>query len=606
MESVINSGAGQRHMTTINGVSLESAHGTQQNKSIQNVDITQGHNTITYDANLESTFDAQQKPNTDSSTNHNVPDADGQNTTNDKLSKSQRRKLRKINTRARHQAEHHDGDGALHSQLNENRLPSHTVSMETPRTLILNTQTERFTSRPLINARFGTSNAHNPSNQVSHDANVNRMQFWDASFVGKNPKAARTKFTQRPFPPGRSVNVRLGNNSSQNPASMVGKADSSQFSSSISSSNSTNAAQNPSAKRNRSMNESDTGTFPKRKDLKATPVNNDIMNTQTDPSLTMAVVEFKDDVVQPLDQVKFANIFGVLNQLLFEHLDTGANYMPVFESTRLQQGVLRTECSTAQSKDWLVQMAGKLSDALKSKLVVCEFDKIPQPPVFLVFFPYSRQSNERLLAMLNACNPATPDLNWDIIRRKDSAKGTHLVVRVSQSVREIIIRNDNSLHFGMGQALFKELPPKNRTTNQVAPTHKTVSFNINDDESLDEDETALLNAANQLDENDPLDENALLDGDLERTMIHLEQKNSQDAMASTPNASSGDQTPMDFQDSTDPTQSILKPSILGGVMEHKGNSNTNAPTVVSEPARDAHTLMDSKGTESDELTTPPK
>ena len=90
--------------------------------------------------------------------------------------------------------------------------------------------------------------------------------------------------------------------------------------------------------------------------------------------------------------------------------------------------------------------------------------------------------------MLNACNAGLPEIKWSVVRRKDSDKGTQLLIKVNKTVKDIIGGCDCSLHFGLGSALFKELKPRSRDSPKSAPVHNTVSFTVNSQESeIDDD-----------------------------------------------------------------------------------------------------------------------
>lgn len=205
-----------------------------------------------------------------------------------------------------------------------------------------------------------------------------------------------------------------------------------------------------------------SGRF-KRKDHKITPQQT-MAQVVVNAHLTMAIVHAPEQgAFAPLTPQNFSNIFEQINLMMFENVEKNLQ-LPCFDETRLTRGVVKVVCGSEYSKTWLIMNASKLSEMLKMRLEVCEFDKIPKPTLFLAFFPHFQKDDDSILRMLNACNPSLPNIVWTVSRRKVLANGTHLLIRVDEPNANIISKHEQSMRFGMGIARFRRIIPKVKFT----------------------------------------------------------------------------------------------------------------------------------------------
>lgn len=257
--------------------------------------------------------------------------------------------------------------------------------------------------------------------------------------------------------------------------------------------------------------EDSTPTLPsasKRIDNKATPVERSASYSSAvmEAELVRAVYSIKDNKLSPMDNDCYQKFFSSINEIMFEDIDD--EFFPTFNGISIKRDVLRVVCKCSRSVTWLESMVDRLSAKTGLPLAVGEWSKVPWPCKFLVYFPYTKENNGRLSTMLKRCNPALPNLDWDVVRRKESAKGVHLLVKTDGNIGEIIRSTNGSLNFGGGKALLREFLPKRRsgTVGQPASGARLVIGETTDAESELEDMVNLSIEETGLEHGDPIRE----------------------------------------------------------------------------------------------------
>lgn len=222
--------------------------------------------------------------------------------------------------------------------------------------------------------------------------------------------------------------------------------------------------QNPAKRKNSDPNTS-VDTAAKRPDQKATPrLQKNASDIVKEALLTMAIVHYKDKIIIPITKEQYQLIFTAINEIMFDSLDN--NFMPTFDGMSIKRDVVRVVCSCSGSASWLESIGALLSLKTKMPLLICTFGKIPWPRKFLAFFPYTKESNDRILRMLNLCNRNLPDIVWEVVRRKESDGGIHLLVKVDEDTAGTLRGNHDNLHFGAGKAKFREFIPKRKAKSK--------------------------------------------------------------------------------------------------------------------------------------------
>lgn len=235
----------------------------------------------------------------------------------------------------------------------------------------------------------------------------------------------------------------------------------------------------------------------KRRDQKSTPqlrTGQSYSSVVVESHLIMAImhtIENSQKLV-PATKELYTEVFYALNEIMFEEMDT-KGFLPSFHNTRVKQRVIRIACKCAESRLWLLGIAGRLSEKVKKNLTVCDFDKIPHQRKFFAFFPYVKQDNDKILRLLNACNPQLQEIKWEVIRRKEISSGINLLITVEEETAVTLISNNGSLGFGAGTAHFRELTP--RSKRGTVDESEKVNIRL-DDETTDAEEESLDKLAN--------------------------------------------------------------------------------------------------------------
>lgn len=230
----------------------------------------------------------------------------------------------------------------------------------------------------------------------------------------------------------------------------------------------------------------------KRIDKKATPLNlqsKSFADALREAELVLAIVHLMGKQIKPIDKEQYQLVFGAINSVMFDDLDS--NFMPNFNGTTIKRDIVRVECACLETKKWLLTKAARLSEITGLQLHICEFNKVPWPRKFMAFFPHTKEENGRLLKMLNRCNPALPDIEWEIVKRKEGDSGVHLLVKVDDDTAEILRKNHDGLRFGAGKALIREFAPKKRKSKTIGQAETETEAALGDTDVAEEELTAL-------------------------------------------------------------------------------------------------------------------
>lgn len=233
----------------------------------------------------------------------------------------------------------------------------------------------------------------------------------------------------------------------------------------------------------------------KRRDQKSTPQLNSgasYSSVVVESHLIMAVMHMDENNqgIVPATKELYTEVFYALNDLMFEDMDANS-VLPSFHNTRIKQRVIRIACKSAESRLWLLGIAERLGEKVGKSLKICDFDTVPHQRKFFAFFPYVKQDNDRILRMLNACNPQLQEIKWEVIRRKEISSGINLLITVEEETADKLTKNDGSLGFGAGNANFREIIPRSKK----APAGKSVEIRL-DNETTDAEGENLDKLAN--------------------------------------------------------------------------------------------------------------
>lgn len=183
---------------------------------------------------------------------------------------------------------------------------------------------------------------------------------------------------------------------------------------------------------------------------------------------------------------------------MFDDIDS--NFMPTFDVPTIKRDVVRVACKCSGSANWLESRASHIAAKVQLPLIVCKFSQVPWPKKFMAFFPYTKESDGRLLLMLNRCNQAVPDIVWEVVRRKEGDNGVHLLVKADDSTAKILRQHHDGLHFGAGKALIREFIPKRRKAKTTGQAPSALD-DAGDNTSAAEDAmTELANMSLEVDE----------------------------------------------------------------------------------------------------------
>lgn len=248
------------------------------------------------------------------------------------------------------------------------------------------------------------------------------------------------------------------------------------------------------SKRKRNANDStipSTSSDAKRRDNKATPdqgVKATYSKMLVEATLVKAIALIQGGKLIPVTPENYQKIFGVVNETLMALGDD--DFMPSFDGFAIKRNVIRVVCECPQSMKWLDDKASELCEKTGLPLIVRDFDQIPWPKKFLVFFPFTKESNDNLLRLLNRSNRALPDIEWEVVRRNENVKGVHLLVKVEEHLADLLRTPDGTLKFGVGKVRFTEFKPKPKSS---APKEIIMDTIANETSEADEELSSMVN-----------------------------------------------------------------------------------------------------------------
>lgn len=91
------------------------------------------------------------------------------------------------------------------------------------------------------------------------------------------------------------------------------------------------------------------------------------------------------------------------------------------------------------------------------KLMVVDYDKIPNPRKVLGFFPNCKMSISDICKLVQATNQCVSMNRWTSLSNKKSERGTHVAFAVSEDQFKILESVGFRLFFGAGRATFKDI-----------------------------------------------------------------------------------------------------------------------------------------------------
>ncbi|XP_031629034.1 uncharacterized protein LOC116344576 [Contarinia nasturtii] len=199
----------------------------------------------------------------------------------------------------------------------------------------------------------------------------------------------------------------------------------------------------------------------KRLDVKETPENvasgkPTYAQALVGSSLEMAVVHsVGQDSLSEISHDLFTQILKTLNVIMVEDVRAGSQ-APTFESTTRTRGVVKIVCDDKRSSEWLMGVAGRLATKLELPLIVCEFSKIPRPPLFTGFFKQLEHWEDAEI-LLKSANPLLAPISFKLLNSKKEANGTQFTVSVRPRDRAILLEKGPEFKVGMGKTRLYEI-----------------------------------------------------------------------------------------------------------------------------------------------------
>lgn len=197
-----------------------------------------------------------------------------------------------------------------------------------------------------------------------------------------------------------------------------------------------------------------------------------LAETVAEAALSLAIVNLDGDNIIPISKEQHQLIFASINQMIFDSLDS--DIMPTFQQPKMTRDVVKYTCGCSRSFKWLSDNAQRLRELTNLPLTICEFAKVPWPKTYTIFFPYTKETNERILLVLNKQNRDVPDIEWTVIQRDEVDNGVYLRVKAGSAAVKVIESKKDGFHFGAGIIHVREfVTARSTTANKPAAKKKS-------------------------------------------------------------------------------------------------------------------------------------
>lgn len=175
-------------------------------------------------------------------------------------------------------------------------------------------------------------------------------------------------------------------------------------------------------------------------------------------SLCVAIVDQRiEGSINLMDQQRFDQLSSLITDKIIAQ--AGKNIKPpVIDDTRLFGGVMRIRCADVSTRQWLdkfVPTFDKTKLWKGAKLTVMDFNNIPKPYKFNVWFKGLKKTYQEIFKLLELLNKGIVTKSWSILRFVKKMDGTEMTIGVGQESFEAIQKRNNTLYCGLGKAEFK-------------------------------------------------------------------------------------------------------------------------------------------------------
>lgn len=204
----------------------------------------------------------------------------------------------------------------------------------------------------------------------------------------------------------------------------------------------------------------------------------------------MAIIDQRQkDEMQLLDQNRFDKLNALLTDTILAQ-SSSKTVLPEFDDTRLHSGAMRVRCANVYSRQWLERNVPKL-DVKKlwhgANLLVIDFNNIPKPHKFNVFFRNIKKSPRDICCLLEKQNMGITTKSWSVLNCYQKDGGTQMTIGVGQDSFETLRTRSNTLHCGMSRAIFTVV--KGCKVNQTQTQPATVNRSTDATNAMEHEET---------------------------------------------------------------------------------------------------------------------